>query len=121
MKSILRLFLNLFDEFNHLEASLNYFVRFIHGKTSVSLLLLDSSIIAHDNVLVSECVHLVDFVLITKLIKSAEQPRQELHDLSWIFHILAEVVDANHISVQDSQVIELVNVFSLRHDDVKHM
>ena len=66
-------------------------------------------------------MHLVHPVLLTKLVKTREKFRKELHNLSRIFHVFAESCESNHVSEQEGLVIELINLSFLVLDNSQNM
>jgi hypothetical protein len=56
--------------------------------------------IAHKDVAISDGVHFVNFVLDAQLIKPGEQFGEKFDDLPWIFHAVAELCEAHHVSKQ---------------------
>ena len=69
---VVRRLLQLLDDIHHFQASLNDPVGFVNDNTADTLHLVNLSIVAHDDVAVSERVHLVDFVVLAQLVEARE-------------------------------------------------
>ena len=56
--------------------------------------------VAHNDVAIPNGVHLVHFILDAQLIEAGEQFGEKFDDLTWIFHVVAELREAHHVSKQ---------------------
>ena len=88
---------NFSNYINHLKTCLDNSVSFIDNNCSVSFSLVDSTIVAHNNIAITDGVHLVDFIFFSLLIKPWKELREKIDNFSWIFNVLAERSKTNNV------------------------
>lgn len=117
---VLRLLALFGNDVNHFEADLDHSEGFVDLDNLGASFFGDLARVAHNDVAVADSVHFVDSDLFTELVELAEQPRQETHDFLR-FSVLREFGEANHVSIEESDVIERVNDTLVILDTGKHV
>ena len=112
---------DLLDDVNHLETSLNHSVSLIDHDASSSFVLVDFAVVAHDHVAVANRVNFINLVLFTKLVKSGEELAQQIDHLFGVSYVLREGGEATHVSLQKSNILELIDLPLLVLNDAQDM
>lgn len=120
---VLRLISFLCDNVDHFETDLDDTERFIHLDDLCTSFFGNFSCVAHYDVAVTDCVHFVDADLFAKLVKLAEETGKEIYYFLGLC-VLREFSEANHVCVEQCDIVEWVDdaliVLDTRKDMQRH-
>ena len=103
---------DIIDDFDHLKTSLDDSGGLINNHGFVSLILIDSTIVTHNNIRVTDSMNLVDSLLFTELIEPGKYSRKEDYDFFWVALMPLVLSKVAHVGEKKSAVRELINHLS---------
>jgi hypothetical protein len=81
----------------------------VKDHTGSPLVLVDSTVVAHHNILAAVSIDFVYFPFLAKLVKSGKDFAQKLNYLFWVINVPRELLEPNDIRVEKRQIpVELI-------------